>query len=110
MLFATRLVALLAGVQISGIANIADDLLVATGLMSARADDCSGDDHDAECPPGCPQCHCFHCGMSSLPVFAANDLPTPKAQQSAFWLMSDEAPRGPVLPSVYRPPRSGLAL
>jgi hypothetical protein len=103
-----QVIALLACVQISGVTNVVSDLLVAVGLVAAHAEECADDAQDAECPPGCPLCHCFHCGMSSLPAFAGDLLLEPKSQERGPSPATVTAPNGPDLPSVYRPPRSSL--
>ncbi len=107
-LLVRTLVALLA-LQLSGLPHaIADvaDAMVATEAGFSRHD-CDDEPADTDCPPGCPSCHCAH----------ANVLPSAQTADLFAWLgglpgseLTDltyhsNAPRQPLLPSVFRPPR-----
>ena len=99
-----RVIALLAIVETSGIANIASDVLVAAGVIAAH-DDCDDDEQGGECPPGCPMCHCFHCGMTSLPAPPRSEPVEPERRETLPRPVDATALPAPALPCVYRPPR-----
>lgn len=103
-----RVIALLAIVEASGIANIASDVLVAAGVVAAH-DDCDDDEQGGECPPGCPMCHCFHCGMTSVPLARRSEPIEPEHRELLPRPNDATALPAPALPSVYRPPRTLLA-
>lgn len=103
-----RVIALLAAVEASGIANVANDVLVAVGIVAGHPDECDDEEQGGECPPGCPMCHCFHCGMSSLPAPARSELLQPHEPELLLMALDTTIPPKPDLPCVYRPPRIAL--
>lgn len=102
-----RVIALMALVQTSGVANVANDLLVAAGMVTAH-DDCDDDEQGGECPPGCPMCHCFHCGMTSMPAPERGEPIEPARGEMLPRPIDATALPTPALPAVYRPPRTLL--
>lgn len=104
------LVALLA-LQLSGLPHALDDLadaVVAEAGIS-RHTDCNGQDpDDADCPPGCPSCHCVHPNV--LPPALNADLFgwSGAGDQLADLLYDANAPPQPQLPHVFRPPRAAV--
>lgn len=105
-----RVFAILVAVQISGFSHFVTDTLAAAGVVERHSDDCNDEPDGRECPPGCPTCHCSHCGTSALPPpmrgpeISVVGISSPTVIQS-----EGRAPSEPELPSVYRPPRLELA-
>lgn len=109
VLFVRTLVALLA-LQISGLPHAIDDFAdsFAVAESGIAPHDCDNDREDADCPPGCPSCHCVH----------SNVLPSAQTADLFAWLgglpgselaeltYDSTAPPQPTLASVFRPPRA----
>ncbi|MEI9939583.1 MAG: hypothetical protein WDO69_30875 [Pseudomonadota bacterium] len=104
---ALQMLVLMLAVQLSGTAAAA--LEVGFGVLD-RADccaDCPLESNGKECPPGCPNCHCVHGQIASLPapspvlemLLSASDAATAEPPEAS-------APHAPFLPSLYRPPRA----
>ena len=108
-LFFLRALALVAGLQVSGLAHAAGDA-VAEIMVGDHPDD--DDDHESdpnhECPPGCPTCHHVHFSGASLPpsVMARVDWARLADGEVTGGFYAADAPAGPALPPVYRPPRA----
>ncbi len=102
------LVALLA-LQLSGLPHAIDDLadaVVAQAGISHHAGCNEGDTNDADCPPGCPSCHCVHPNV--LPPAHTADLFGwhVAGAELAELLYDQNQPPQPLLPHVFRPPRA----
>lgn len=104
--FGLRMLILMLAVQLSGTAAVAVE---ASFGSSDRADccaDCPLESNGKECPPGCPNCHCVHGQIASLPasspvlemLLSSSDAATVEPPEAS-------APHAPFLPSLYRPPR-----
>ena len=104
-----RLFAVVAAFQLSGAAHLAGDLVeeLTFGQHPDVQDD-GEDDPNHECPPGCPTCHHVHMSGASLPLTTiAVPAWVPMTDgKVAVCLLADDAPSGPALPGVYRPPRA----
>lgn len=102
-----RVLALLLGVQLGGIGHAAADALHETGVIQVEEhEECPLDRACDDCPPGCPQCHCSNRVPSVAPlpsVIVASAFPSADV---TFVLTENAAPPRPVLPSLYRPPRT----
>ncbi|HMI84609.1 MAG TPA: hypothetical protein VK550_10975 [Polyangiaceae bacterium] len=70
--------------------------------------DCPDEGGDQECPPGCPSCHCAH-GSLALPKQTGDRVAVRRdaVEGATPRPVEATAPRAPMLPGVYRPPRSG---
>ncbi|HEY0464383.1 MAG TPA: hypothetical protein VGC79_09255 [Polyangiaceae bacterium] len=102
-----RMLVLMLGVQLSGTAAVATE----AGFGYFDAADCCADcpleSTGKECPPGCPNCHCVHGQIASVPASApvlelllgSTDADTAEPPEAS-------APHAPFLPSLYRPPRA----
>jgi hypothetical protein len=102
---AARLCILLAAAQTTGLVHVAVDVATAIAGIEDH-DECPDEQNGRECPPGCPICHCSHSTVALPPVVAAAfvdafDPATTVAPEPT----AAAAPRAPVLPGVYRPPR-----
>lgn len=101
---ASVLVALLLTLQVSGLAHAVTDICLSREDAVLHFTD----DDAADCPPGCPSCHHPNAG-ANVPQRAA---PAPECNRPpdrplvASTPYTADAPRGPMLPSVYRPPRA----
>lgn len=103
-----RALALFVALQVSGLVEFVADVTASAAESSdGCCSDCPLEKSGRECPPGCPNCHCTH-GGSALPpscVTAFLDAFDPRAPMADEPVVA-EAPRAPVLPGVFRPPRS----
>jgi hypothetical protein len=105
MLLRAALVAL--AFQLGGMIHGAADVLVAVGVLCGEHEQCPPDGACDDCLAGCPNCHC---AATLRTVAPRSDLGLELAHAARHraprvrdaW----SAPRGPILPSVYRPPRS----
>jgi hypothetical protein len=105
-----RVLSLVLGVQLSGVAHFAAEVVEAAVAEQAHHETCPPDGPCDDCPPGCPQCHCSN-GLRSVPPDAASPvasvLETPGNGLSA---PTREKPPTPDLPLPFRPPRVALAV
>jgi hypothetical protein len=102
-----RLLVLLLGLQVSGIAALAELSLREHGC-TACCEDCPLDREGRECPPSCPDCHCAHGGSTALPrSFAVTLSELHDAGQPIKAHRAERAgPRSSATRGVYRPPRT----
>lgn len=106
-MFAARIAFALVCFQISGYGRLVTDLLASAGVIEEHADDCSDEDDERGCPPGCPTCHCMHCVTPALPAPAPSEaLPPPEPTSVVAFEERAATPAAPDLAHVYRPPRS----
>lgn len=97
-----RVLVVLVSVELSGVTVVACD-----DAGDGCCTDCPVENNGKECPPGCPNCHCSHGGVSLPPAFEStpitlgriNTLVMPAPYEASV-------PRAPPVPGVYRPPRS----
>jgi len=107
---ALRVLALFLGLELSGAAHAASDLVACVVLQQQTHDDaCPADGRPCDdCPPSCPNCHCSNAPVAMPPVA----LPAPQlfaeSQSDAVRLTSTDAPARPDLPLPFRPPRSAV--
>ena len=106
-----RVLALVLGVQLSGVAHVAADVAsIAVSGRDEHGEQCPADGPCNDCPPGCPNCHC----QNGLRAVAPQPTAPVVLTLSTVTLVRLEAkaqfPLGPVLPSLFRPPRTGLAV
>lgn len=105
-----RLVLVLVALQAGRVTHAVSDVLLGFDVVALdEASDCdsNGDDEDGDCPPGCPNCHCVHCGISSLPprILGTVPLTQPRTMALAEVPYGADAPRAPSIDSPFRPPR-----
>jgi hypothetical protein len=101
-----RAVTLLVALQLSSVVHLAFDLLQDCDEI-ADCDDCPNEQPGHDCPPGCPNCHCAHPGIASLPAATALS-PFPSTPARNAWTARGgavDAPAAPYLPGLFRPPR-----
>jgi hypothetical protein len=105
-----QVLAVLASLQLSGVGHFVRDLVQVISIGEHHHDDDDGDEDEPghECPPGCPNCHHVHLSGASLSAAApVAGFVSPREASLGFAGDSDDdAPPGPALPSVYRPPRT----
>jgi len=106
LLVFTRVFALVLGLQFTGAAHLAVDVvsLVVDG-HAEHEEQCPADRPCDDCPPGCPNCHCPNT-LRSVPPESSTLSALPLAAPDRMTLRDDStAPSGPDLPSLFRPPR-----
>jgi len=99
------LLTVLLAMQFGGLIHGVSDVVAAV-VTSAEVEHehCPPDRPCEDCPAGCPNCHCGVLGSlvpeSPLPLLARlpSDSRPPRLEGA-------RAPTGPVLPSLFRPPR-----
>jgi hypothetical protein len=93
--------------QLGGLIHGAADALVAVGVLCGEHEQCPPDGACDDCMAGCPNCHC---AATLRTVAPRSDLSIEPAHDELYRtdLARDvsSVPLGPILPSVYRPPRS----
>jgi hypothetical protein len=107
-LLITRLLVLLFSMQFGGLLHDATDVArcVAWAPEESEHEQCPPDRPCDDCPPGCPNCHCAT-AIGTLAVAQPMAL-VPQLLTSSLPLSLDrtQAPDGPELPSLFRPPRA----
>ena len=105
--YALHLLLLSLVVQLSGAAALAVEVGFAALDRADCCDDCPLESNGKECPPGCPNCHCAHGQVASLPASSpALELLLSSGDAATAEPLEASAPHAPFLPSLYRPPRS----
>jgi hypothetical protein len=103
-----RVLALVLGVQLSGVAHFAAEAVEAAFAEEAHHETCPPDGPCDDCPPGCPQCHCSN-GLRSVAPDAASPVASVLETAAGGVLApSREKPPAPELPLPFRPPRVAL--
>jgi hypothetical protein len=102
-----RALVLLVSIELSGLAGVAAEMAAMNAEGSADCcSDCPLEKSGKECPPGCPNCHCSHGGAVFAPAVATELADAFDPARTVVAAPTDPAaPRAPVLPGVYRPPR-----
>lgn len=109
MLVALRVLAVVLGLQLSGVAHFVEDAVAAVATGHAEHEDpCPADRPCDECPPGCPQCHCSNAMRSVVPPVGAPSLLLAETALSAAVAETSRAPLSPDLPGLFRPPQIAL--
>jgi hypothetical protein len=104
-----RVLAVLLGLQTSGVSHFVEDVVAAIATGHAEHEDpCPADGPCDECPPGCPQCHCSNAMRSVVPPTGAPSLLLAETALSAAGDVTDSAPLSPDLPGLFRPPQLSL--
>ncbi|HEX6764521.1 MAG TPA: hypothetical protein VF103_03565 [Polyangiaceae bacterium] len=102
-----RAAALVFVLQLGGVIHAAADALATAGFLAADHEQCPADGACDDCLAGCPNCHCSAALRTVAPDPSLIVEPAhgePKASPCS--VESSSAPLGPILPSLYRPPRS----
>jgi hypothetical protein len=104
-----RAFTLIFALQLGGVLHDASDLLSAIAAESdTEHEQCPADGPCDDCPPGCPNCHCGVLGsLSAAPRLAIAPPDALSARSPSFEVA--EAPKGPELPGLFRPPRARRA-
>jgi hypothetical protein len=106
-----RVLALVLGVQLSGVAHVAADVVsVVVSGRDEHAEHCPADGPCNDCPQGCPNCHCQNGVRAVAPQLTAPVVLTLPTVALATLETNAQVPLGPVLPSLFRPPRTGLTV
>jgi hypothetical protein len=107
-LLVLRALLVIFSLQFGGTIHDVTDLVEAVTAAPDKADheQCPVDGPCNDCPPGCPNCHCAALG-SIAPASPVTILP-PRVLASALpaSLAETQAPRGPDLPGLFRPPQA----
>jgi hypothetical protein len=105
-----QILSIVASFQISTVGHFVRDFVqvLSDGRHHHEDPDQDEDDPGHECPPGCPNCRHVHLSGASVPVApiaALSDAP-PIVASAQRRSTAEDAPPGPQLPSIYRPPRT----
>jgi hypothetical protein len=108
VLVALRALLVVFALQFSGaIHDISDFVeLVAAAPDTAGHEQCPVDGPCNDCPPGCPNCHCAAALGSVVPSAPMAAMPALLASTLPASLAETQAPRGPDLPGLFRPPQA----
>ena len=102
-----RVVVLVLSLHISGLATAAFESGLVARVEAGCCTDCPAESSGKECPPGCPNCHCVHGQVASLPAsLAVLETLLPSSDAQSTEPLEASAPHAPFLPSLYRPPRA----
>jgi hypothetical protein len=102
----SRLVALLAAAQLSGVAALAAELGCEDGCGEC-CDDCPLERDGKQCPPGCQSCHCAHGSGIIASAFESSPQLTFDSGRRALRSRAETAfPNACTFLGVYRPPRT----
>lgn len=104
---ALRAVLVVFALQLSGAIHDISDFVEAVGAVPDKAEheQCPIDGPCNDCPPGCPNCHCAAALGSVAPAAPTVILPLVLASALPASLAETQAPRGPDLPGLFRPPK-----
>jgi hypothetical protein len=105
---ALRALVLLFAAELSGLTHAALDISASLSGAQHAASDCDDTEGGHECPPGCPNCHCWHAGTPAPQPAIARDLVriASSVHEAGLVPYSGQAPSGADPASVYRPPRA----
>jgi hypothetical protein len=107
LLIGLRSLLLLFALQFSSVVHDVTDFVeaIAHGPEHSEHEQCPVDGPCDDCPPGCPNCHCAAASGSlvSQPPLAV--LPQVLVLSLPDSLYQTQAPPGPELPGLFRPPR-----
>jgi hypothetical protein len=80
------------------------------GSTHATDSDCDAEDAGHECPPGCPNCHCWHAGALALPLRMepGRRIVLRLTARQGFVPGSSVPFCNADLDAIYRPPRTRL--
>src|SRR5213075_506222 len=108
LLVVLRSLLLVFTLQFSGVVHDVADFVEAVTAAPDRVahEQCPADGPCNDCPPGCPNCHCPAALGSLAPAAPIAVLPQVLVLSLAPSLYETQAPPGPELPSLFRPPRA----
>ena len=108
LLVAMRSLLLVFAMQFSGALHDISDFVEAVAAVpeGAEHEECPVDGPCNDCPPGCPNCHCAATVALVAVVTPALLSPEILASHAPASLYATQAPRGPDLPGLFRPPRA----
>jgi hypothetical protein len=107
LLAALRALLVVFALQFSGTIHDISDFVEAVAAVPDKAEheQCPVNGPCDDCPPGCPNCHCAALG-SVAPASPMAILPQQVlASALPASLAETQAPRGPDLPGIFRPPQ-----
>ena len=97
---------MLFSLQLGGLVHDVTDVVAAIADIQHDEERCPLDGPCDDCPAGCPNCHCPNALGAFVPASSSAALVDPTTVDTALPLLDrGRAPEGPVLPSIYRPPR-----
>jgi hypothetical protein len=107
VLAALRALLVVFALQLSGTIHDLSDFVeaVAAAPDKAEHEQCPVNGPCNDCPPGCPNCHCATALGSVAPASPMAILPQLLASAVPASLAETQAPRGPDLPALFRPPQ-----
>lgn len=82
------------------------DAVVVADDTEHEHEQCPVDGPCNDCPPGCPNCHCAAALGSVAPVALTATMPALLGSALPASLAGTQAPSGPDLPGLFRPPRA----
>jgi len=108
LLVMVRSLLLVFALQLGGVVHDVSDFVEAVADTEDRAEheQCPADGPCDDCPPGCPNCHCAAALGSLAPPPALALSPQVLAFSLGTSLSGTQAPPGPDLPGLFRPPRA----
>jgi hypothetical protein len=108
LLVALRALLIVFALQFSGTIHDISDFVeaVAAAPDKAEHEQCPVDGPCNDCPPGCPNCHCAAALGSVAPASPMAILPQVLTAALSVSLAETQAPRGPDLPGLFRPPQA----
>ena len=107
VLVALRGLLVVFALQLSGTIHDISDFVETVTAEPGKAEheQCPVDGPCNDCPPGCPNCHCAAALGSVAPASPMATLPALLASALPYSLAETQAPRGPDLPGLFRPPQ-----
>jgi hypothetical protein len=107
---AMRVIALLVGLEFSGVTHAAGDAVAFIVLdRVTHEDSCPLDGTPCDdCPSSCPNCHCRNAPIATPPVELSAPLVLYLYRETSVARPSPESPPSPDLPPPFRPPRPSL--
>jgi hypothetical protein len=100
-----QVLALAISMQLSGVGHVVTDLVLAAQGVAHDEGDCPVEKNGHECPPGCPDCHCTHGGMPSLPPTLDVLACVLAIHEVLAWSRASDTVPSPDRASIFRPPR-----
>jgi hypothetical protein len=105
-----RVCALFLFAELSGVPHALIDVVEACGGSELHAqEDCGDEEAGHECPPGCPNCHCFHAAAAAPALLRMETELVPllrRTRHAGFVPYVGKVPPSADLDALYRPPRA----
>ena len=105
-----RVLVLVLGLQVSGVAHAAEDALSLVVAEQVEHEECPADGPCNDCPPGCAQCHCPNALRSVAPPASLPFVLVLATSKTTARGAKPGAPASPDLPGLFRPPQTALAV